>query len=580
MNKIFVAAWYYPPINTSEAIVTYKLLKNSKYSYDVLSCLNKSWCYDDKFSESSDRNIKHWLIKSKNFKNWKKRVIKAFADLHEKENYSFVMTRSMPEESVTIGIDLKKLYPNIKWIASLADPIGNNPYYLKTYFENDSSLSKELKEYIKYVLRSEDVNLLKKISKKTNIYLVKKMCHLRIIELETLKYADLIISPSEDQLRYINNSWLDKYFVVPHSYDENFYTKISSLRTNNKIIFTYIGLSDDLRSLMPFVKAIKILKEKNSKCLHKIFVQFVGSIENAVKLFINKERLTQYVRVLPSVEYLKSLQIMEESDWLIHVDAFFNEINKGGSIFFAGKLADYIGAKKPIIGITGKNTPAFNIIMESGGIVVDKNPEKIANILEIIIKTKSFPKTSNVSLFKYNAKNVAKKLDNKLNSIKNKDRNIKENNKILFNNQLEVMQSLNNLLVKNTNSQNSNHKMDINQLANNIAQHYFLYLQYSKNLKNNLIEIVDFDDKLKSKSLHLYNEVGKNLIIACIRKHNWSCLYTKKLIFIKAPITFKLIIRKLLINSFTIKIYKSNFFNKGICKKIKSKVRLSLNKAN
>ena len=35
MKKGFVISWYYPPGNSSEGLVTFKLLKNSKYSYDV-----------------------------------------------------------------------------------------------------------------------------------------------------------------------------------------------------------------------------------------------------------------------------------------------------------------------------------------------------------------------------------------------------------------------------------------------------------------------------------------------------------------------------------------------------------------
>ena len=35
MKRILVISWYFPPINSSEGLVTYKLLKNSKYQYDV-----------------------------------------------------------------------------------------------------------------------------------------------------------------------------------------------------------------------------------------------------------------------------------------------------------------------------------------------------------------------------------------------------------------------------------------------------------------------------------------------------------------------------------------------------------------
>ena len=46
MKRILVISWYFPPINSSEGLVTYKLLKNSKYQYDVcMQDSNDSWSY-------------------------------------------------------------------------------------------------------------------------------------------------------------------------------------------------------------------------------------------------------------------------------------------------------------------------------------------------------------------------------------------------------------------------------------------------------------------------------------------------------------------------------------------------------
>ncbi|MFR8622331.1 hypothetical protein [[Ruminococcus] torques] len=42
------------------------------------------------------------------------------------------MTRSMPPESHEIGLKIKEIKPEIKWIASFGDPIANNPFVLKT----------------------------------------------------------------------------------------------------------------------------------------------------------------------------------------------------------------------------------------------------------------------------------------------------------------------------------------------------------------------------------------------------------------------------------------------------------------
>ena len=49
MKKILVISRFYPPINSSEGLVTYKRLRNSKLQYDV--CMqesNASWSYGNK----------------------------------------------------------------------------------------------------------------------------------------------------------------------------------------------------------------------------------------------------------------------------------------------------------------------------------------------------------------------------------------------------------------------------------------------------------------------------------------------------------------------------------------------------
>ena len=41
MKKILVISWYFPPVNSSEGLVTFKLLKNSEYEYDVFTQKNQ-----------------------------------------------------------------------------------------------------------------------------------------------------------------------------------------------------------------------------------------------------------------------------------------------------------------------------------------------------------------------------------------------------------------------------------------------------------------------------------------------------------------------------------------------------------
>ena len=136
MKKILVISWFFPPVNSSEGLVTYKLLNNSKYEYDVYTQnSNDSWSYGKNDFLPLNKNIKSIYSNASNLTDFYKEGVKFFEN--NKNKYDIVMTRSMPEESHMIGLEIKKIKPEIKWIASFGDPIGNNPFTLKALQSNN-----------------------------------------------------------------------------------------------------------------------------------------------------------------------------------------------------------------------------------------------------------------------------------------------------------------------------------------------------------------------------------------------------------------------------------------------------------
>ena len=129
MKKILVISWYYPPINSSEGLVTYKLINNSEYQYDVFTQKkNENWSYGSNVDYENNENVNSIFCKSDNINDWVKEAYEYF--VKNRKKYDIVMTRSMPQESHVIGLKIKENYPEVKWIASFGDPIKNNPYNL------------------------------------------------------------------------------------------------------------------------------------------------------------------------------------------------------------------------------------------------------------------------------------------------------------------------------------------------------------------------------------------------------------------------------------------------------------------
>ena len=166
-----------------------------------------------------------------------------------------------------------------------------------------------------------------------------------------------------------------------------------------------------MRSVEPLVRALKLIRDINPDILNNIKVRLVGNIPKNIKNMIYVFFLNDVIQVEEPVDYYTSLKIMEESDYLIHVDANF-DVLENGSIFFAAKIADYLGAKKPIIGITNPLCPAGKIITATGGKCSSANELELA---KLIIDVMNNPLELNVEQADYyDVKNVARRYDEEL----------------------------------------------------------------------------------------------------------------------------------------------------------------------
>ena len=79
----------------------------------------------------------------------------------------------------------------------------------------------------------------------------------------------------------------------------------------------------------------------------------------------------QCVKFLPRVGYLQSLALAKSADLLLNIDA-----PAATSVFLPSKLIDYIGAGRPIFGITPAGTAARLIQSLAAGLPTRPSPSK------------------------------------------------------------------------------------------------------------------------------------------------------------------------------------------------------------
>lgn len=415
-KRILVISWFYPPVNSSEGLVTYKLLKSSQYNYDVFTQKNNAlWSYGNKDTLPKAKNVNSIFAKATNLEDWVSEAVDYYKNNVNK--YDIVMTRSMPPESHKVGLKLKEINPNLKWIASFGDPVANNPYtkYSITYA---SPYSAKVCNSIKGIISPKRIvkNTIFKIRyKKLHKFYQKKDFKLQD---STFKKADCLIFNNIYQKDYMldgyNDEILQKALILYHSFDSDLYPSIKE--KNEKIRISYIGLLDTIRNPYRLFDAIRSLNEENPDLADKVVFEFYGNISDADKLFIMNYELTDVIKVKKPVNYLKSLEIMQNSDWLLLIDAnISNIINK--NIFFAAKLADYMGTGNKIFGITMLDGISANILRNLNAITTSYSTQEIKNYLWLIIYQNYTIKINNDFRNEFDSKKIAKIFDNFISSL-------------------------------------------------------------------------------------------------------------------------------------------------------------------
>lgn len=416
MKKVLVISWYFPPINSSEGLVTYKLLNNSKFSYDVFTQKNnESWAYSKEDYLPIKDNINVIYSKANDLSSFRDDAVDYYISMMN--NYDIVMTRSMPEECHMAGLEIKKINPNVKWISSFGDPIGNNPFTLISLMNNNpylSSLNSSFKW--KFSLKRIIKNLLFKRSNKKvyNMYIKSK----NILEKNILDVADYVICNNKYEVDYLceNNkiSNSDKFVIFPHTYDKELYHKVR--KSNDKIIFSYLGHLDDIRTPRLLFEAINELKKLDYNLSSLVHFDFYGNLSDSDKLYLLNNDLLDIVHIKKSVKYLESLKIMKNSDWLIHIDANIHKL-LDHNIFFAAKIADYIGSGNNIFGITMLDGACADILRNYNSLILSYSKNDIINYLYLIIY-KNFKVVQNNDYSNlFDAKVVARDFDKLLETI-------------------------------------------------------------------------------------------------------------------------------------------------------------------
>jgi glycosyltransferase involved in cell wall biosynthesis len=198
-------------------------------------------------------------------------------------------------------------------------------------------------------------------------------------EAAVLESADLAIFTSQETVDLVYakhpRAWRARARVLPHAYDASLYPEAAG--ENDYITVRYLGNLFAGRGPEPLFKALSILNKRSPEILTRVRFEFIGETPSSGATNPLLSQLPpQCVKFLPRVGYLQSLSLAKSADLLLNIDAPATT-----SVFLPSKLIDYVGAERPIFGISPPGTAA-TLINSLGGWVADPTqPEQIASKL-------------------------------------------------------------------------------------------------------------------------------------------------------------------------------------------------------
>jgi glycosyltransferase involved in cell wall biosynthesis len=176
-----------------------------------------------------------------------------------------------------------------------------------------------------------------------------------------------------------------KVRVVPHAYEPHLFPPRSG-RIDERLTIRYLGDLYLNRTPKPLFQALEILSRTDPDLLKRFCFEIVGEIQGLVLEEMGLSRLpVELVALKARVGYLESLSLMSSASGLMVIDAVVPENTK--SVFLPSKLIEYIGAGRPIIGLTPPGTAA-DLIQKLGGWVAD--PAKADQIAKVMRQFLSF----------------------------------------------------------------------------------------------------------------------------------------------------------------------------------------------
>lgn len=243
-------------------------------------------------------------------KFWVKPSVKFLSNYLKENQIDVLITTGPPHSMHLIGLELKKKYPDSKWIADFRDPWTQISYHSELKLTKNSE--KKHKE----------------------------------LESNVIKTADCVLATSYTDAENYRKIGAAETEVITNGYESDDF-KIEKKIQNQKFRISYSGNLESARNPVELWKTLKELTDRNDEFRDQFEINFYGILSAEVEETIAENGLSKYLVKHGYVDHQTAVEGIVNSE-LLMLTNFPDPKSKG---IIPGKLFEYLAAGNPIIAI-------------------------------------------------------------------------------------------------------------------------------------------------------------------------------------------------------------------------------------
>jgi glycosyltransferase involved in cell wall biosynthesis len=236
-----------------------------------------------------------------------------------------IITTGPPHSVHLIGLRLKKKNPLLKWVADFRDP----------WTEWDLLDTLSLTNIARTIHEKQERNV--------------------------LHTADRVITIAPYHVNRLEMISGRKVDLITNGFDQDDFNNIPRTRTD-KFTIRHVGIVDELRDPRPVMEAIKELCQGTPELVHKIRIEFIGSVNSAFREFVEQDMvLSKITRFVTQMPHSQLLLLYGQTDLQLLVLAY-TAIAPGN---LPGKFFEYLASGNAILAVGPSEGDAAQVLRKT-----------------------------------------------------------------------------------------------------------------------------------------------------------------------------------------------------------------------